>query len=551
MLTVENILQLDVMHGANVKTSETKGLHNPVEQISVIEVPVENFVRKNEMVLSTAVGCGHDPHLFYDFIQALIESGAAALVLATGHYITEIPEEAIQLAEQKKMPIIEIPWKTRFADIVHRVIRELDHRQDQMTHFSKETQEELLQLILQGANLTKLAGIIFRKLRYPVIFVDQKGKIKGNSPSSQPLVRFWSERFKGLETPDTNHIHGEWKWYGFDGRSCIEIPIRSARKVQGSLFLLLPKGADSKPPLDRAAQIYLDHAATAAALCFLQENVAAETEMRLRSDFVWSLAKGEIGSEEAIRKKADALGYDANRPYVCILGLMEQKNDSETFIREPPLQEILDEIAYTSRSIQRNIMTTRQLDQFILYLETPEQRVIDTVQTFLDILEGRVYERFPEWSISWGIGESRAGINTFRESYLDARTALDIGRRQKGPGHRNFYMDTGLYRALQHLSEHPDMREITWSSMGRLLGYSKQRGIDLVETFTSYLRNQCNVSQTARELNLHRQSLLYRLRKIESLTGRSLLNPDDLFLLQLSIKLWSSKKEDEYRPWGK
>ncbi len=46
-----------------------------------------------------------------------------------------------------------------------------------------------------------------------------------------------------------------------------------------------------------------------------------------------------------------------------------------------------------------------------------------------------------------------------------------------------------------------------------------------------------NVSKTARELNLHRQSLLYRLKKIEALTNRSLSNTDDLFLLNLSIRL--------------
>ncbi|MFB4166322.1 helix-turn-helix domain-containing protein, partial [Alteribacillus sp. JSM 102045] len=42
-------------------------------------------------------------------------------------------------------------------------------------------------------------------------------------------------------------------------------------------------------------------------------------------------------------------------------------------------------------------------------------------------------------------------------------------------------------------------------------------------------RNRGNVSQTARELNLHRQSLLYRLRKIETLTGCNLVNSDDTF----------------------
>lgn len=62
--------------------------------------------------------------------------------------------------------------------------------------------------------------------------------------------------------------------------------------------------------------------------------------------------------------------------------------------------------------------------------------------------------------------------------------------------------------------------------------------MDLIGTFIAYNQFHGNVSQTARSLNLHRQSLLYRLRKIESLTGLSLIDPDDLFLLDLSIKIW-------------
>ncbi|MFD2511963.1 helix-turn-helix domain-containing protein [Halalkalibacter alkalisediminis] len=59
-----------------------------------------------------------------------------------------------------------------------------------------------------------------------------------------------------------------------------------------------------------------------------------------------------------------------------------------------------------------------------------------------------------------------------------------------------------------------------------------------MHTFTTYHHNRGNVSQTARELNLHRQSLLYRLRKIEALTNCSLDDADDLFILDLSTRLW-------------
>lgn len=73
-----------------------------------------------------------------------------------------------------------------------------------------------------------------------------------------------------------------------------------------------------------------------------------------------------------------------------------------------------------------------------------------------------------------------------------------------------------------------------------LVEYDEKREMDLINTFIVYNENAGNVSQAARVLNLHRQSLLYRLRKIESLTNLSLTNPDDVFLLDFSIKIWMS-----------
>jgi len=53
----------------------------------------------------------------------------------------------------------------------------------------------------------------------------------------------------------------------------------------------------------------------------------------------------------------------------------------------------------------------------------------------------------------------------------------------------------------------------------------------------TYLHYHGNISKTARALNMHRQSLIYRLQKIEQLTKRSLTDPEDRFLLYLAARL--------------
>ena len=75
--------------------------------------------------------------------------------------------------------------------------------------------------------------------------------------------------------------------------------------------------------------------------------------------------------------------------------------------------------------------------------------------------------------------------------------------------------------------------------MGQLSSYGDSSNIQLFETLVTYIDNNFNVSKTATKLYIHRQSLLYRLSKIEELTGMSLKSSSDLFLLSVYARIFS------------
>jgi PucR family transcriptional regulator, proline-responsive transcriptional activator len=64
----------------------------------------------------------------------------------------------------------------------------------------------------------------------------------------------------------------------------------------------------------------------------------------------------------------------------------------------------------------------------------------------------------------------------------------------------------------------------------------------LENTLYNYIHNHNNQMGTANQLHIHRSTLLYRLHKIEELTGINLDNPEILFHLQLSFKLLEYEK---------
>lgn len=65
--------------------------------------------------------------------------------------------------------------------------------------------------------------------------------------------------------------------------------------------------------------------------------------------------------------------------------------------------------------------------------------------------------------------------------------------------------------------------------------YDRQSHSDLYHTLYIYLRNSCNMAETARQLHLHRNSLLYRLNQIREIAGITLEDPDTREHLLLSF----------------
>jgi PucR family transcriptional regulator, purine catabolism regulatory protein len=535
MLTVQDVLQMEIMSGSRVHAARQALPLREVKRVSVIEVPVENFVREHELVLSTAVGCGHDTELFCRFLRDVIHSGASALGVATGPHIASVPEDARTLAEQHDLPLIEIPWETRFSDIIQEIFLQIESRQHRLITLSERVQRDLHQLVLQGKGLASLTSTVQQLLGTSVQFawdVMNEGSRWLDHSS-----------FAGAIPPLSPHpsLPPQWGWFQNGPEMHAAVPVASGARTRGYLLVKVPEGTGLELFLTEERKVILEHAATACAFCCLRESAVLETELRLQDDFVWSLAQGDFTSADQMASRARVLGLDISLPYVCLIGKLEKNNPLAQMVNEIP-PDLSGTIHHAARKLNKRVMTTYQGAERIIFLETDPEQVMEYVHSFLDQVEEELRQHHPGWIISWGIGENQAGVHRFHEGYRDARTAFTLGRRQKGPG-RHFTTDTGLYRALHHLAAHDEMKAITRSLLGRLLDYSRRRGIDLIHTFQCYFRNHGNVSQTARELNLHRQSLLYRLRKIESLTGRSLIDADDLFLLQLSIKIWMCEED--------
>lgn len=68
-----------------------------------------------------------------------------------------------------------------------------------------------------------------------------------------------------------------------------------------------------------------------------------------------------------------------------------------------------------------------------------------------------------------------------------------------------------------------------------LVEHDRERRSDLVKTLKVYFDTGANASEAAERLFLHRNSMLYRLSRVEKLTGLDLKNPRARLALQLGL----------------
>jgi hypothetical protein len=115
----------------------------------------------------------------------------------------------------------------------------------------------------------------------------------------------------------------------------------------------------------------------------------------------------------------------------------------------------------------------------------------------------------------------------------EVRLLVDLGRRLGR---------TGELRPEEHVSELLLARSPRLASMlreralGALERHSPRRGSDLLDTLEIFLACQLDRRKAAERLHVHPNTLDYRLRRAEELTGLRLSRPEDLMLVALALK---------------
>jgi sugar diacid utilization regulator len=134
-----------------------------------------------------------------------------------------------------------------------------------------------------------------------------------------------------------------------------------------------------------------------------------------------------------------------------------------------------------------------------------------------------------------GISDRFCNLSELRNAYLQATAAIEVGRTLNPKEHVFRYSDYIIYHLLWCCGKEISLQNLYYKPLDVIRSDPKY-STDNMTLLETYLKNDRNVSVTAGLLHLHRNSVLYRLRKIEDMLGVSLDDPDLRLWLLLSFK---------------
>lgn len=136
-----------------------------------------------------------------------------------------------------------------------------------------------------------------------------------------------------------------------------------------------------------------------------------------------------------------------------------------------------------------------------------------------------------------GASNEFESIFDIRKFYRQAQIALNVGTVEERAEKLNDFSDCILPYFCEKITEEFDSHELSSPVYLRLEKYDKEYNTDYLKTLKVYLYNNQNAVQTAKDLYIHRATIIYRLKRICEIGQTELNDPSELLHLYLTFQL--------------
>jgi len=497
-----------------------KGIH-----FSDADDPVQYLTSESVLIVSGRTWYQHVSVGLYQ-LDRLASIDTAALVVALGHFVDEIPEQMVARARELRLPILLLPAGALTRTVLSYVYHALASADMHRLRRTVAMQNDLLDLLIAEAGVDELLAKVSLLIGMPMLLLDGTGTLVTSMGEIDPYRRarevweHWAELTDAsalgiVEVGDSRFFCRDVLLYGKLER----LIVAAASQTSSSEFVDM-------------ALSFLQRLITLDLLKRRDEIVATR---RLRRRLLRDLLTGSGAPDELTALVAEH-GVDLHRPWrvaLCDFGDAPRRGRGADEL-EDSLVEAVDTfcgdrlIAFLSRPKDTSLAVLLPDG----YPSVGDGGARDLARGIRMFAAGEPYRL----QLAVGLSGSHRGPGAGPQALQEAIDAL--GAAQRGIDAQSlvlFEEMSGRFRLLQGQSGGA-LADIARRSIAPLLEYDARRHTHLLDTLRTLLDNHFAIQPTAEALFIHRNTLQKRMRRIETLLGVDLTDIDDLMELYLGLR---------------
>lgn len=534
-MDIEGFLELPDLKKAWVLAGE-KGVSRVIGNVKMMDAPdIIHYLTQDDLLVTTAYHYMDKPNQLLELVQAMHKMGCAGLGIKQERFLGRTPEAVLAYAEEHHFPIIALPEQLGLSYIANQVLSTI---LDQRTHELKtalETHRTFSNHIVSGKGLPHLLENVAQLVGSPVLLMNERCQLLTSSHASSPVVNGMEYLYRiGYSFFMEQSRYTSFTLLMNQPKTITVFPVYTDKAKKSILVILGTLPQDDQQPV-----LLVEQATNVIAFELMKENALKQYTKRAKNEFFLHYLNGQFPTKEETINRAKEFGLHNDRPYKCVVGRLDQEEYVLGFKeKQIEIEKVFDfieeELAifpFRSHVFMKGEMC------FILLEGEPGDTVGESLQSVdfaLEMVQDHVFLHFKR-SISFGVSHLCRQFWDVREAHDEATNALHSGRLSGSRQFVQIYQAKDLAKLLRMIPT-DDLLEFCDFNLKKLTEPGASE-MGLMQTLAVYLETHCQISETAKRLYVHRNTIIYRLEKIEEMLGKSLKDPDTTLHLRLALRI--------------
>jgi PucR family transcriptional regulator, purine catabolism regulatory protein len=456
-----------------------------------LDAPWE-WLGHGDLVMTTGFAVPPDGAAQAAFVERLAAEGLAAIAIGESMNAPPLHAAMLEAAERTDFPLLITAYEIPFVALSRAVVQANQREEQEQLSRMVRMYDRVRRAAIEGHGAVRLIEDLAAELdcELHVVGYDGTAMFPNAELPAEPLLAHLRAQLaaRSMRPPAVLRLqHGD--------RPALAVPVPAGR----SALLLVTPRQDAEPPL-----ALLQHVATVVAVEVEKLTAEREHRRRIGSELLASIVEGRLDGAVA----AGQLELHGLRPDALVVAALER---SGPMVRSDLHSRLAD------RGVAHVLL--RRGDTVVIALNA-DGPGIDR------LLELAGHDAFVGVSTRPVAGPGRVP-DAVREARLALHAARSAGRRLVRYGENDEpFMPHTLGEATVVVNR----------VLGPLLEYDREHGGELVHSLDRFLRENRSWQRAAEQLFIHKQTLVYRMKRVEELTGRRLDDTGDIAQLWLALQ---------------